>query len=226
MRRVVSDDSVTPFVLPGPASDRETAPGWTRWRASRHSFVPAPRLSPGEYGKLGPRRRTLYDLHRAATHANLAFQETPMGAAVSQAMWSRLQSNALKHHPTTRAGLMITGGGYQGKTETACEVAAAFEDQWLDLHQQINPHAVPGARDLWATVAYVQTPVTATTKSVCEAILDFYGAPHAKLTLAQLVSAVRASLYEHATKVLILDDVSRLRMYREADRDAWTCYAA
>lgn len=28
---------------------------------------------------------------------------------------------------------MITSGGYQGKTETACEVAAAFEEQWLDL---------------------------------------------------------------------------------------------
>jgi hypothetical protein len=55
---------------------------------------------------------------------------------------------------------------------------------------------------------------------VCEAILDFYGAPHAKPTLAQLVAAVRSSLYEHCTKVLILDDVSRLRMHREADRDA------
>jgi hypothetical protein len=217
---VSGDDVVVPFVLPGPASDRETATGWARWRTSRRAFMPAPRLTTGAYHLLSPRRRSLYDLHRAATHANLAFQETPMGAAVSRVMWSRLQSNALKHQPATRAGLMITGGGYQGKTETACEVAAAFEEQWLDLHQQINPHAVPGTRDLWATVACAQTPVTATPKSVCEAILDFYGAPHAKLTLAQLVAAVRASLYEHATKVLVLDDISRLRMHREADRDA------
>jgi hypothetical protein len=217
----VSDDSVVvPFVLPGPASVRETATGWTRWRTTRHAFVSAPRLTTGEYGALSPRKRTLYDLHRAASHANLAFQETPMGAAVSRVMWSRLQNNALKHHPNTRAGLMISGGGYQGKTETACEVAAAFEDQWLDLHHQVNPHALSGTRDLWATVAYAQTPVTATPKSVCEAILDFYGAPHAKLTLAQLVATVRSSLYEHCTKVLILDDVSRLRMHREADRDA------
>jgi hypothetical protein len=55
-----------------------------------------------------------------------------MGAAVSQLLWSRLQGNALKHGPATRAGVMITGGGYQGKTETVCEVAAAFEDQWLE----------------------------------------------------------------------------------------------
>lgn len=208
------------FVLPESATDRETAAGWTRWRQRRHAFVAAPRLSEGAYRKLSPRERRLHDLHRAATHANLAFQETPMGTAVSQLMWSRLQGNALKHHPATRAGLMIKGGGYQGKTETACEVAAAFEEQWLDLHQQLNPNAVAGTRDLWATVVYVQTPVTATPKSVCEAILNFYGALHPRKTLAQLVADVRTSLHEHCTKVLILDDISRLRLYREADRDA------
>ncbi len=208
------------FVLPEPATDRETTAGWTRWRQRRHAFIAAPRLSPGEYGKLSPRERTLYDLHRAATHANLAFQDTPMGTAVSRLMWSRLQGNALKHHPATRAGLMIKGGGYQGKTETACEVAAAFEEQWLDLHHQLNPNTVAGTRDVWATVVYVQTPVTATPKSVCEAILNFYGALHPRKTLAQLVADVRTSLHEHCTKVLILDDISRLRLHREADRDA------
>jgi hypothetical protein len=40
------------------------------------------------------------------------------------------------------------------------------------------------------------------------------------MTLPQLVTAVRTSLYDHCTKVLVLDDVSRLRMHREADRDA------
>ncbi|MFC7242120.1 hypothetical protein ACFQO7_06455 [Catellatospora aurea] len=47
--------------------------------------------------------------------------------------------------------------------------------------------AVAGTRDLVAPVAYVQTPVTATPKSVCEAILDFYGADHAKMTLRAVI---------------------------------------
>ncbi|MFG3602643.1 AAA family ATPase [Micromonospora chersina] len=209
-----------PFVLPGAAIARENAAGWSRWRTTRHTFTPAPSLSLQEFRRLSPRRRTLHDLHRSATHANLVIQETPMSAAVTRLMWSRIRSNALKHKPTTRAGLMISGGGYQGKTETACEVAAAFEDQWLALHHQLNPDAVPGTRDLLATVAYVQTPVTATPKSVCEAVLDFYGADHRKMTLPQLVHAVRTSLYDHATKVLILDDITRLKMHREADQDA------
>ncbi|RSM65288.1 hypothetical protein DMB66_17345 [Actinoplanes sp. ATCC 53533] len=208
------------FTLPGPAIARETAEGWSQWRTTRHGFTPAPRLSLAQWRTLSPRQRVLHDLHRAATHANLPIQETPMSARVARVMGSRLFNNALKHKPTTRAGLMINGGGYQGKTETVCEIAAAFEDQWLDLHQQINPHAVPGTRDLHAAVAYVQTPVTASPKSVCQAILDFYGALHKGMTLPQLLHAVRGSLYDHATKVLILDDITRLRMHREADQDA------
>ena len=142
-----------------------------------------------------------------------------MTAAVARLMRSRLQTNALKHKPTTRAGLMITGGGYQGKTETACEIAAAFEDAWLDLHNQLNPTAIPGTRDLHAPVAYVQTPVTAKPKSTCQAILDFFGADHKRMTLPQLTRAVRTSLRDHGNRVLLLDDITRLKMHRADDQD-------
>jgi hypothetical protein len=198
-----------PFILPGPIADRKTAEGWRQWRPTRHAFVPAPRLGLADYRRLGPRKRHLHDLHRAATHANLPLQDTPMSLTVTRIMRSRLQTNALKHKPTTRAGLMITGGGYQGKTETACEIAAAFEDAWLNLHAQLNPNAIPGTRDLHAPVAYVQTPVTAKPKSTCEAILDFFGADHKYMTLPQLTRAVRASLHDHGVHVLLLDFTDR-----------------
>ncbi|MFF0145150.1 TniB protein [Amycolatopsis sulphurea] len=208
-----------PFILPGPVTDRETVAGWKEWRLARHSFQPAPQLSVADYRTLSPRKRALHDLHRAATHANLPLQETPMSAAVVRLMRSRLQTNALKHKPTTRPGLMITGGGYQGKTETACEIAAAFEDAWLDLHDQLNPAAIPGTRDLHAPVAYVQTPVTAKPKSTCQAILDFFGADHKRMTLPQLTRAVRTSLRDHGNRVLLLDDITRLKMHRADDQD-------
>ena len=130
-----------PFVLPGPPPVRETLAGWQQWRATRGSFMPAPRLDLAAWRALPPRRRMLYDLHRAATHANLPLQQTPMSQAVTRLLRGRIESNALKHKPSTRAGVMITGGGYQGKTETACEVAADFEDAWLDLHHHLNPDA-------------------------------------------------------------------------------------
>jgi hypothetical protein len=210
---------VAPFVLPGGTIDRETAEGWERWRVTRHRFVPAPRVTLPQYRAMSPRKRQLHDLHRLTTHANLPIQETPMSAAVSRVLVCRIRGNAVKHKPTTRAGVMISGGGYQGKTETVCETAAAFEDQWLDLHDQLNPDALPGTRDLHAPVAYVQTPVTAKPKSTCEAILGFYGEPHRNMTLPQLVRTVKAALREHGTKALILDDITRLKMHREADQD-------
>jgi len=80
-------------------------------------------------------------------------QQAPMSQAVTRVPRGRIESNALKHKPSTRAGVMITGGGYQGKTETACEVAADFEDAWLELHHHLNPTAVSGTRDLHAPVA-------------------------------------------------------------------------
>ncbi|OHV54943.1 hypothetical protein BCD48_44380 [Pseudofrankia sp. BMG5.36] len=172
-----------------------------------------------QWRAMSPRQRQLHDLHRLATHANLVVQETPMSAAVSRVMMSRIRSNAIKFRPSTRAGLMVNGGGYQGKTETVCETAAVFEEQWLELHHQLNPDALPGTRDLHAPVAYVQTPVTAKPKSTCEAILDFYGEQHKNMTLPQLVRTVKTALHEHGTKVLILDDITRLKMHREADQD-------
>ena len=174
-------DAARVFAAAGPAPDRERAEGWQAWRVARHDrFTPAPRLDLAAWRVMSPRARALHDLHRAATHANLPFQETPMSAAVSRVMWSRIRSNAVKVKPTTRAGLMVNGGGNQGKTETVCEVAALFADQWLALHEA-NPDAVAGTRDLHAPVAYVQTPVTAKQKSTCEAILDFYGAGHHRI---------------------------------------------
>ncbi|GAA0596396.1 hypothetical protein GCM10010174_09570 [Kutzneria viridogrisea] len=212
-------DTTVPFVLPGPPPIRETLAGWEQWRATRTAFVPAPRLGLATWRMLSPRQRMLHDLHRTATHANLPLQQTPMSQAVAKLMRGRIESNAVKHKPTTRAGVMITGGGYQGKTETACEVAAAFEDAWLELHHYLNPDAVPGTRDLHAPVAYVQTPVTAKPKSTCKAILSFYGADTRRMDLPDLVRQVRDSLHDHGSKALLLDDITRLRMHRADDQD-------
>src|ERR1039458_5035824 len=142
-----------------------------------------------------------------------------MSQAVTKVLRGRIESNALKHKPSTRAGVMITGGGYQGKTETACEVAADFEDAWLELHHHLNPGAVAGTRDLHAPVAYAQTPVTAKPKSTCKAILGFYGADTKTMDLPDRVRQVAASIRDHGTKALLLDDITRLRMHRADDQD-------
>lgn len=207
------------FRLPAQIESRETADGWQRWRLNRHEFIPAPLIDKAAYRRLTPRRRSIYDLHRETTHCNMPLLETPMSAAVARVMRLRIRQGALKHGPATRPGLMIDGGGYQGKTETACEVAAAFEDAWLALNHQLNPDAIEGTRDLHTPVVYVQTPVTAKPKSTCKAVLDFFGASHKYLDLPGLVRQVRASLHDHGVRALILDDITRLRMHRADDQD-------
>jgi hypothetical protein len=96
---------------------------------------------------MSPRQRHLHDLHRIATHSNLAIQETPMSAIVGDLMRRRIQANAFKSTERTRPGLMVNGGGFQGKTETVCEIAATFEDEWLELNDYLNPDAVPRTGD-------------------------------------------------------------------------------
>ncbi|MFE9258009.1 TniB family NTP-binding protein [Streptomyces sp. NPDC006879] len=211
---------VAPFVLPGPPLARNTLTGWDTYRRTRKSFTAAPVLDRDAWRALSRRHRQIHDLHRAATHANLPVLSTPMSRAVSKLLTSRIETNALKQQPTTRAGVMVTGGGYQGKTESVCEIIATFEDRWRDLLGHVNPEALTGTRDLHAPVAYVQTPVTAKPKSLCKAILGFYDAPvHTKMDLPDLIRLVADCLHDHGTKVLILDDITRLRMHRADDQD-------
>jgi hypothetical protein len=199
---------MTGFWLPEPV-DRQTEAGWRRWVQTRHSFAPARSLSRSEVALLSPAEQEDYLLHRDATNSNLPLQETPMSKAASRVMRSRLWLGALKARPSTRRGLIMNGGGCQGKTETACEVAAAFEEEWRARHHNQNPEAVAGTRDLHIPVAYVQTPVTAKPKSTCKAILDFYGADHKGLDLPGLIRAVRRHVHAHGTRAILLDFTDR-----------------
>lgn len=206
-------------MLTGKTPRRDTYEGWQHYRATRQQFTPAPQLTFAQWRNLSPHQRSFHDLHRTATHVNLPLQETPMSLKVSRLVNRRMRNNALKQKPATRAGVMVTGWGYQGKTETVCEVAASFEDAWLDMHDQLNPTAVEGTWDLHAPVVYVQTPVTAKPKSTCQAVLNFFGASMTSMNLPQLIQQVAQSLHDHGVKALILDDITRLRMHRADDQD-------
>jgi hypothetical protein len=204
--------------LPGPVPDRESLEGWARWRLTRRDFVPAPAIAAAEHARMTARQQRLHNLRRLATHSNLAIQETPMSAWVSRKMRSLIETNAFCQGPDTRPGLMVNGGGCQGKTETVCEALACFEDEWLALYAQ-NPSAVAGTLDLHVPAVYVRTPVKATPISVCQRILDFYGEPHKGMRLEDLIRTVKDAVFDHGTKAIVIDDVTRLKLHREADQD-------
>lgn len=127
-------------------------------------------------------------------------------------MRGRLQNNAVKFMPGTRDGLMVNGGGFQGKTETACSAAAAFEDLWRAVHQQLLPHQsqVVGTRDVFVPVAYCRLPVRATPKALCKTVLDVYGDPHPN-SLGDLIRSVRDAVRDHNATALLLDADGRRR---------------
>lgn len=202
-------------------SHRDTFPGWQHYRLTRGGVVPPPQLTPRKWALLTEDRRFDYDTFRRLANVNLPLQETPMAAKVTRLIKRRLHGNALKQDDPTLAGVMVSGFGHYGKTATVSAVCAAFEDSWLQLHNSLNPTAVPGTSDLHAPIVYVSTPVTATPKSVCAAILRFFNAEsRPSATLPRLVQLVADSLRDHGVKALILDDISRLRMHRADDQDA------
>jgi hypothetical protein len=198
----------------------DTYVGWQHYRAHRGLLVPAPAMSPQQWSMLSESRQYDYDLYRELTNANLPLQDTPMHDKVGKLIRRRLSGNTRKKNDPTRAGVMISGWGNYGKTASVCSAGAVFEDQWLELHNCLNPGALPGTRDLHAPVVYVSTPVTATPKSLCASILGFFRAPtRTSATLPELVRQVADSLHDHGVKALVLDDISRLRMHRADDQD-------
>jgi hypothetical protein len=199
---------------------RDTYPGWQHYRARRGRLVPTAAISPVQWSMIPEARRTDWDLFRQLTNANLPLQQTPMHDKLGKLIRRRLQVNTLKQDDPTRAGVMASGWGNYGKTASVCSATAVFEDKWLKLHSYLNPAALPGTRDLHAPVVYVSTPVSATPKSLCLSILNFFRAEVRKAaTLPELVQLVADSLYDHGVQALILDDISRLRMHRADDQD-------
>ncbi|MCX4734099.1 AAA family ATPase [Streptomyces sp. NBC_01363] len=208
-----------PAFLPGPPIDRTRLAEWQRWVHTRDAFVPAPVMGRSQYLRLSPRRRRLHDLHRLATHSSLPVLSTPMSDAVAWLVKARIEDGAYSHKAGIRTGVMVSGGGAQGKTETVCAALAAFEADWLEVNEFMNPQAMPGTRDLVAPVAYVRCPVKATPVSTCQRILDFYGEDYKNMRQEDLIRTVNAAIAAHATKALVIDDITRLKLHRESDQD-------
>ena len=146
-----------------------------------------------------------------------------MSAAVARLLRARIQSNALKRKPATRAGVMITGGGYQGKTETACEIAAAFEDEWLALHGQLNPDAMRGHPGPARPGRLRPDPGHRDPEEHLPGDPGLLRrADHKSWTLPQLVRAVRESLHDHGTKVLLSTTSPGCGCTARTTRTPWT----
>ena len=207
---------LVPLVRP----DLDTVAGLRRWAATRGQAERPPILSVAEYRALDRKERRVYDLRRRVSNVNLGILETPMLVEVREAMEQRIWANALSNEPGAVEGIMVNGGGAQGKTATVLAVVADFLDEWEDAHGLRNPAAFPGGRDAHEPVVYARVPAKPTPKTLCGAVLDAVGEDWARGdTFGPLRRRVCKSLKELGTRVLVLDDITRIKMHRLDDQD-------
>lgn len=200
--------------------DLDTVAGLRQWAAARGQGERPPVLSVEQYRALEPRDKRRYDLHRRVSNANLGIVDTPMLLAARDAMEQRFWANALSNEPGAVEGIMVNGGGAQGKTATVLAVVADFLDDWEEAHGLRNPDAFPGGRDAHEPVVYARVSAKPTPKTLCGAVLDAVGEDwHPGETFGPLRSRVCRALKELGTRVLVLDDITRIKMHRHDDQD-------
>ncbi|WP_164465843.1 AAA family ATPase [Actinoplanes teichomyceticus] len=188
--------------------------------ANRDSFKPAPTIKRKKYKKMDAEAQRAHTMDRLRTCANLPMQETPMSLAITDEIDALLIMNSLVESEETVPGVMTTGGGFQGKTETICRILAKFEEYRLRQFSGSNPRYIAGTRDEHIPVVYVQTPAKPTPKRLCERILRFFGADYGDMNEGELTNLVHDSLRDHDVCVLAIDDITRLKLYRKDDEHA------
>lgn len=129
------------------------------------------------------------------------------------------ETNAEAWKASSRPGALVSGISQIGKTTTIVEAAAEFERSWRevnsdsDVDDRIIADSVPVA---WATCTSKTT-----IKTLCLDLLNYYGdpIPRGKPTESDLARKVKNCLYQCDTKVLVIDEVTRLKLHRENDQD-------
>ncbi len=194
---------------------------WARWvqtRSDRVTLRP-PLLARSAYDALELQDRADYDDARKIANSNLPVKDTPMAAGVGLAFQLLSTRNSFDGNPGVRMGMFLSGSsGGLGKSTFAMELAARFEENTRARADLFNP---PEAhRDLWIPVVYVALPTNVTVKGLCKTILLFYGErPAPGLTEVELASLVRETVHDCGTLLIVIDDITRLRMEREAHQD-------
>lgn len=194
---------------------------WAHFVAIRghRASMRAPLLTREEYDALDEQDREDYDDARRVANCNLPVKDTPMAAKIGRSFQLLSTRNALDGNPGVRMGMFLSGSsGGLGKSTFAMELAAQFDENMRAREDLFNP---PEAnRDRWIPVVYIALPTNVTVKGLCKAILLFYGErPASGLTETELASLVHEVVHDCGTLLVVIDDITRLRMEREAHQD-------
>lgn len=125
-----------------------------------------------------------------------------------------LQVDMMTAGPGVRRGIIISANSNHGKTTVVLEALARHEELLASLYARAGTGA--RVRDRHIPVVAVTCPPKATIAKLCYRILDFFGMPYRKSDSdGVLGDKVRKCLQACGTKVLFIDEISRLNMLRE-----------
>lgn len=207
------------FRQPPDLNQVQDADGWATYVAHRDDYQMPPLLTRNAYEGLTPRQRALYNLARKIAVSNLPKQDTPMAAAIRQQIETTVSTNTLNTDPGVRPGLFLSAEGGLGKSTLMYEVAASFDEETRQM-ADIFP-GMFGNLDRWIPVIWINVPPKVSIRGLCRRILNFYGeVPRGVPTETQLTDRVHKLIRDCGTRLIVLDDITRVKMHREADQDA------
>ena len=202
-----------------PREEITTLDGWQHFVEHRDDFQPPPLLTRAEYDQLPDAHRGLYDMAREEAIGNLPRHQTPMGEEVINKIALTLRANTVNTAPGVRPGVFVSADGGLGKSTLVREIAARFDDAQRQ-RAQFFPK-IAGNRDRWVPVAWLSIGSEVSIKGLCRDLLGFYGEiPRKSASASDLSALVRKVMVQCGTLLLVLDDITRLKMHREADQNA------
>lgn len=206
------------FRQPPNLNNVQTAEGWRTYVAQRRAYHAPPLLTRAAYEGLPRRTRVLYDFARGVALSNLPKHETPMGSSVRRQIELTLAHNTANADPGVRPGLFVSADGGLGKSTLISDVAATFDEEVRDM-AEIFPNLF-NYLDLWLPVIWINVPAKVSVGNLGRAMLHFFGeTPRGLRTDGQITGRVHTLIHDCGTRLIVLDDITRMKMHREADQD-------
>jgi len=212
------------FLLPANEGNSADVSNMHTWRSLTDSFGSTrekPLLDRAEYDALSTEDAEDYDDIRQDAMANLPKFRTPMGEAVGDDLRKTLKANTRNLDPGVRTGIFVSATSSLGKSTLVTEVAVDF-DRWMCKRREERPQRYATYTE-WVPVVWISVPANVTISNLCRRVIGFYGEEgtlRARTTESTLVTRVQALARDCGTKLIVLDDITRLRMHREQDQNA------
>jgi hypothetical protein len=200
----------------------ETFTDWRAWLAHQ-SFRDAHPVTAPPRPKRGISQANLMRLQAQRLHIahNIPTLMPHRVAAAFEEMKKTIDAGLFNERPGVNAGVALSAPSAIGKTTLARETGRWVEHNLASL-QDVVPNFQSRAISEPIPVAYVRMPPKVTLKGLCQRIAAYYGEGGItdRTTEENLVKRIHRLVAECDTRVMFIDDVTRVRLGREADVEA------